>query len=183
MFLHASCTPTKPTGAKRSGPRFHPEWPPPCAPLSSRSASPCARPRCTASRLRSGICRLHRPARYKRHLRGVPCPSSHRWPATTRTRSPAWRWRVPRSHSSAHGPAPGSDGQRRRPRSARPTGRRIAGRRVDRAVSPVAAKAGIGHVTPHQLRHTLAAQAINREHTRAWLHIQSAKHTSDDFGR
>jgi hypothetical protein len=41
-------------------------------------------------------------------------------------------------------------------------GRRIAHRRVERAVAQVAATAGIGHVTPHQLRHTLATQAINR---------------------
>jgi integrase len=41
-------------------------------------------------------------------------------------------------------------------------GRRIARHRVDRAVAQVAAVAGIGHVTPHQLRHTLATQAINR---------------------
>ena len=41
-------------------------------------------------------------------------------------------------------------------------GRRIARHRVDRAVAKVAASAGIGHVTPHQLRHTLATQAINR---------------------
>ena len=37
-----------------------------------------------------------------------------------------------------------------------------ARRRVDRAVAKAAAAAGIGHVTPHQLRHTLATQAINR---------------------
>jgi integrase len=41
-------------------------------------------------------------------------------------------------------------------------GRRIAKSRVDRALATVAATAGIGHVTPHQLRHTLATQAINR---------------------
>ena len=41
-------------------------------------------------------------------------------------------------------------------------GRRIARHRVDRAVAHVSAAAGIGHVTPHQLRHTLATQAINR---------------------
>ncbi|ELB92710.1 integrase protein [Rhodococcus wratislaviensis IFP 2016] len=41
-------------------------------------------------------------------------------------------------------------------------GRRIAKNRVDRALAAVAAAAGIGHVTPHQLRHTLATQAINR---------------------
>jgi integrase len=41
-------------------------------------------------------------------------------------------------------------------------GRRIARHRVDRAVAHVSATAGIGHVTPHQLRHTLATQAINR---------------------
>jgi hypothetical protein len=33
---------------------------------------------------------------------------------------------------------------------------------VDRAVASVAQAAGIGHVSPHQLRHTLATQAINR---------------------
>ena len=41
-------------------------------------------------------------------------------------------------------------------------GRRIPVARVDRAVAKVAAAAGIGHVSPHQLRHTLATQAINR---------------------
>jgi len=41
-------------------------------------------------------------------------------------------------------------------------GRPIGVGRVDRALRKVAAAAGIGHVTPHQLRHTLATQAINR---------------------
>ena len=41
-------------------------------------------------------------------------------------------------------------------------GRRIGVNRVDMALHKVAAAAGIGHVTPHQLRHTLATQAINR---------------------
>jgi integrase len=41
-------------------------------------------------------------------------------------------------------------------------GRRIGVRRVEEAVWKVAREAGIGHVTPHQLRHTLATQAINR---------------------
>src|SRR6202022_449409 len=41
-------------------------------------------------------------------------------------------------------------------------GQRIGHNRVDRAVAHVSASAGIGHVTPHQLRHTLATQAINR---------------------
>lgn len=41
-------------------------------------------------------------------------------------------------------------------------GRRIRRSRVAMALSKVAATAGIGHVTPHQLRHTLATQAINR---------------------
>lgn len=40
-------------------------------------------------------------------------------------------------------------------------GRPIPGRRVDYAVQAAARVAGIGHVTPHQLRHTLATQAIN----------------------
>jgi integrase len=40
-------------------------------------------------------------------------------------------------------------------------GRPIPGRRLDKAVSAAAAAADIGHVTPHQLRHTLATQAIN----------------------
>jgi len=34
--------------------------------------------------------------------------------------------------------------------------------RVARALDRLAVEAGIGHVTPHQLRHTLATQAINR---------------------
>jgi len=41
-------------------------------------------------------------------------------------------------------------------------GRPIPPARVDRALAKVAAAAGIGHVTAHQLRHTLATQAINR---------------------
>jgi integrase len=41
-------------------------------------------------------------------------------------------------------------------------GRRIGKTTVDRAVAKVARAAGIGRVTPHQLRHTLATQAINR---------------------
>jgi integrase len=41
-------------------------------------------------------------------------------------------------------------------------GRRIGKQRVQDAVANVARAAGIGHVTPHQLRHTLATQAINR---------------------
>jgi integrase len=41
-------------------------------------------------------------------------------------------------------------------------GRRIGENRVDRAVAKAAKAAGIGHVSPHRLRHTLATQAINR---------------------
>ncbi|HVH22755.1 MAG TPA: site-specific integrase [Pseudonocardia sp.] len=41
-------------------------------------------------------------------------------------------------------------------------GRRVGQNRVDRAVAKTARTAGIGHVTAHQLRHTLATQAINR---------------------
>ena len=41
-------------------------------------------------------------------------------------------------------------------------GRRIAESRVDAAVAKVARTAEIGHTSPHQLRHTLATQAINR---------------------
>jgi integrase len=41
-------------------------------------------------------------------------------------------------------------------------GRPIAKSRVDKAVAQVARDAGVGHVTAHQLRHTLATQAINR---------------------
>jgi integrase len=41
-------------------------------------------------------------------------------------------------------------------------GRRIGKASVDKAVSDAARAAGIGHVTAHQLRHTLATQAINR---------------------
>jgi integrase len=41
-------------------------------------------------------------------------------------------------------------------------GRPIPQTRVDAAVRRAAAAAGLGHVTPHQLRHTLATQAINR---------------------
>ncbi|MGH2721914.1 MAG: tyrosine-type recombinase/integrase [Actinomycetota bacterium] len=41
-------------------------------------------------------------------------------------------------------------------------GQRIGEGRVDRAVAKAAQVAGIGRCTPHQLRHTLATQAINR---------------------
>jgi hypothetical protein len=41
-------------------------------------------------------------------------------------------------------------------------GRRIGKQRVGDAVANAAVAAGIGRVTPHQLRHTLATQAINR---------------------
>lgn len=41
-------------------------------------------------------------------------------------------------------------------------GQRVRHNRVDRAVAKVARAAGVGHVSPHQLRHTLATQAINR---------------------
>jgi len=41
-------------------------------------------------------------------------------------------------------------------------GRPIPPARVDRALAKVATAAGIGKVTAHQLRHTLATQAINR---------------------
>jgi len=41
-------------------------------------------------------------------------------------------------------------------------GRRIPGSRVDAAVATAASTAGIGRVSPHRLRHTLATQAINR---------------------
>lgn len=41
-------------------------------------------------------------------------------------------------------------------------GRPIPPTRVDKAVKKAATAAGIGHVHPHQLRHTLATQAINR---------------------
>jgi integrase len=41
-------------------------------------------------------------------------------------------------------------------------GRRLDRHHVGRIVRRVAAAAGLGHVHPHQLRHTLATQAINR---------------------
>ena len=41
-------------------------------------------------------------------------------------------------------------------------GRPIPATRVDKAVQKAAKAAGLGHVHPHQLRHTLATQAINR---------------------
>ncbi|MDO5500890.1 MAG: site-specific integrase [Propionibacteriaceae bacterium] len=41
-------------------------------------------------------------------------------------------------------------------------GRPIPPTRVDKAVQKAARDAGLGHVHPHQLRHTLATQAINR---------------------
>ena len=40
-------------------------------------------------------------------------------------------------------------------------GRPIPGTRVDRAVQRAATAAGVGHVHPHRLRHTIATQAIN----------------------
>jgi integrase len=60
------------------------------------------------------------------------------------------------------------DWVRRRPANLRSNrlfldrGRPVTAGRVDRALARVAAAAGIGHVTPHQLRHTLATQAVNR---------------------
>ena len=57
---------------------------------------------------------------------------------------------------SAHPPHPGST------LMFTDRGRPVPGRRVDTAVYAAAGAAGIGHVTPHQLRHTLATQAINR---------------------
>ena len=62
----------------------------------------------------------------------------------------------------------GSVGDRRRPEGLRSNlmflerGRPLPGSRVDAAVRKAATLAGIGHVTPHRLRHTLATQAINR---------------------
>ena len=41
-------------------------------------------------------------------------------------------------------------------------GQRIGEGRVDRAVAKAAKAAGIGRISPHRLRHTLATQAINR---------------------
>jgi integrase len=41
-------------------------------------------------------------------------------------------------------------------------GRPMGVEAIDRALHKVAAAAGVGHVTPHQLRHTLATQAVNR---------------------
>jgi integrase len=41
-------------------------------------------------------------------------------------------------------------------------GRRVTASRLATALQSVATAAGIGHVHPHQLRHTLATQAINR---------------------
>ena len=41
-------------------------------------------------------------------------------------------------------------------------GRRIGNDRVRKAILMVAEEAGLGKVTPHQLRHTLATQAVNR---------------------
>jgi integrase len=38
-------------------------------------------------------------------------------------------------------------------------GHRVGQNRVDRAVAKAARNAGVGRVTPHQLRHTLATQA------------------------
>lgn len=41
-------------------------------------------------------------------------------------------------------------------------GRRVTASRLATALQSVASTAGIGHIHPHQLRHTLATQAINR---------------------
>ena len=38
----------------------------------------------------------------------------------------------------------------------------ISNTKIERALARTARRAGIGHVTPHQLRHTLATQAVNR---------------------
>src|SRR6478752_7012053 len=40
--------------------------------------------------------------------------------------------------------------------------RPVTSLRVSTALGRISKQAGIGHVTPHQLRHTLATQAINR---------------------
>lgn len=56
--------------------------------------------------------------------------------------------------------------RRGRPRSGRlverDDGRPFDRRTIHRYVAAVAKRAGVGHVHPHQLRHTLATQAINR---------------------
>lgn len=60
------------------------------------------------------------------------------------------------------------DWLRRRPEALRSDrlfverGRPMGAHQVDRALAKAAAAAGIGHVTAHQLRHTLATQAVNR---------------------
>ena len=41
-------------------------------------------------------------------------------------------------------------------------GRPLSTARVDAAATKVARAAGLEHVSPHRLRHTLATQAINR---------------------
>jgi integrase len=47
-------------------------------------------------------------------------------------------------------------------------GRRLGQHRLGEALNEATEAAGIGHVTPHQLRHTLATQAINRGMSLLW---------------
>ncbi len=62
-------------------------------------------------------------------------------------------------------------------------GRPIPHARVDRALAKVAAAAGIGKVTAHQLRHTLATQAINRGMSlEAIAALLGHPHHGDDHG-
>ena len=78
---------------------------------------------------------------------------------------------APRGPLPAAAPAPGHP-DRRLPRRARPAGHplllpRENGRALDRhavtrCINKAGAAAGLRHIHPHQLRHTLATQAINR---------------------
>ena len=65
----------------------------------------------------------------------------------------------------------------------RDDGRPFDRRTIHRYVTAVAKRAGVGHVHPHQLRHTLATQAINRgmslEAIAALLGHRSMKHDPD----
>lgn len=76
---------------------------------------------------------------------------------------------IPSDHQVAEqardGGQPPLDGRRPSPLGrlvVRDDGRPFDRRTVHRYVEAIAKRAGIGHVHPHQLRHTLATQAINR---------------------
>jgi hypothetical protein len=75
----------------------------------------------------------------------------HRRQAAAPPRRTAGCWRGHRRDAAAYWPAGQCE-----------NGRPLDRHTVTRLINKAAAAAGIGHVHPHQLRHTLATQAINR---------------------